>query len=77
MDADLAEISAAVEARGAGRFETYHTWDFTKFGRGERFVYKPSRSREFDEIFRQVERWGLAQYAKERAYENLVYPLGA
>jgi NitT/TauT family transport system substrate-binding protein len=52
-------------------------WDFSKFGRGERFVHEPFPRDEFDEIFRQVERWGLAQYAKERAYENLVYPLGA
>ena len=32
---------------------------------------------EFDQIFRQVERWGLDQYAKERAYENLVYSAGS
>jgi hypothetical protein len=52
-------------------------WDFGRFTRGERFVYKPFPRAEFDEIFRQVERWGLDQYAKERAYENLVYSAGS
>jgi hypothetical protein len=44
---------------------------------GERFVYRPFPREEFDEIFRQVERWGLDQYARERAYENLVYSAGS
>jgi NitT/TauT family transport system substrate-binding protein len=52
-------------------------WDFGKFTRGERFVFKPFPREEFDEIFKQVERWGLDQYTKERAYENLIYPIGA
>ncbi len=52
-------------------------WDFSKFTRGERFVHKPFPRAEFDEIFKQVERWGLGQYNKERSYENLVYTLGA
>lgn len=48
-------------------------WDFSRFGRGERFVYKPVPEREFDEVFAQVQRWGLDDYAKERSFEKLSY----
>ena len=40
-------------------FETYHKWDFSKFGRGERFVYKTIPQTEFDEVMDQVKRWDL------------------
>jgi NitT/TauT family transport system substrate-binding protein len=46
-------------------------WDYSRFTRGEKFVYKPIPQAEFDEILAQVERWGLDQYLKERGYENL------
>ncbi len=49
-------------------------WDFSRFSRGERFVYQPLPKERFDEVFRQVERWGLDQYAKERSYEKLTFP---
>ena len=52
-------------------------WDFSKFGRGERFVFEPLPRAEFDEIFEQVKRWGLDEYAKERSYDKLAYPVGA
>ncbi|MSQ69867.1 MAG: hypothetical protein EXR27_01080 [Betaproteobacteria bacterium] len=32
------------------------SWDFSRFTRGERFVYQPFPRAEFDEIFKQVER---------------------
>jgi ABC-type nitrate/sulfonate/bicarbonate transport system substrate-binding protein len=48
-------------------------WDFSRFSRGERFIYKPIVREEFDEVFEQVERWGLDQYLKDRSFENLVY----
>ncbi len=48
-------------------------WDFSRFTRGERFVYEPITRKEFDEVFAQVERWGLDQYLKDRAFDNLVY----
>ena len=48
-------------------------WDFTRFSRGERFVYQPISREEFDEVMEQVERWGLDQYLKDRSFENLVY----
>ena len=48
-------------------------WDFSRFTRGERFVYQAINNAEFDEVFRQVERWGLDDYLKDRSFENLVY----
>ena len=48
------------------------TWDYSKFTRGERFVYEPIPKTEFDEIMQQVERWGLDQHLKERGFENLI-----
>jgi NitT/TauT family transport system substrate-binding protein len=49
-------------------------WDYSKFTRGEKFVYKPIPKAEFDEILQQVERWGLDQFLKERGYEQLARP---
>ncbi|HKV04049.1 MAG TPA: hypothetical protein VJO53_02955 [Candidatus Acidoferrales bacterium] len=46
-------------------------WDFSRFGRGERFVYKPIPREEFNEVFDQVKRWGLDEYLKERSFDNL------
>ncbi len=48
-------------------------WDFSRFSRGERFVYKPIPRAEFDGVFEQVKRWGLDQYLKERSFEKLIY----
>jgi NitT/TauT family transport system substrate-binding protein len=47
-------------------------WDFSKFSRGERFVYEPVPKAEFDEIMQQVARWGLDQHLKERQFEKLI-----
>jgi hypothetical protein len=54
-------------------FADYHAWNFSKFTRGERFVYQPIAQREFDETLEQVKRWDLDQYLKEKNYEKLVY----
>jgi len=48
-----------------------HTMTFS--GQGERFVNKPLPREEFDEVFAQVERWGLDQYLKDRSPETLSY----
>lgn len=53
-----------------------HPWDFSRFGRGERFVYKPIPREEFAEVFAQVKRWGLDEYLKERSFENLAAHAG-
>jgi hypothetical protein len=47
-------------------------WDFSKFTRGERFVYQPVPRAEFDEIMQQVARWGLDQHLKERDFDKLI-----
>jgi hypothetical protein len=61
-----------VEAGGAAGIRGYHPWDFGKFGRGERFVYRPIPKQEFDDTLAQVKRWGLDQHLKEREFSNLV-----
>ncbi|HZL58100.1 MAG TPA: hypothetical protein VFC38_00210 [Stellaceae bacterium] len=48
-------------------------WDFSKFDRGERFVYEPIPRAEYDEIMEQVKRWGLDDYLKERSFEKLAF----
>ena len=55
-------------------FESFYPWDFSKFGRGERFVNATLPREEFNEVFAQVERWGLDQYLKDRSPETLSYP---
>jgi NitT/TauT family transport system substrate-binding protein len=52
-------------------------WDYNRFSRGERFVYKPIQREEFEEVLQQVERWGLDDYLKDRSFENLVYGASA
>jgi hypothetical protein len=52
-------------------FETTHPLDFTRFDRGERFVYEAIPRSEFDEVMDQVKRWGLDDYLKDREFENL------
>ena len=54
-------------------FESYHAWDFTKFGRGERFVYQALPREEFAQTLEQVTRWGLDQHLKERSFDKLNY----
>jgi len=54
-------------------FECLHPWDFSRFTRGERFVYQPIPRSEFDQTLEQVKRWNLDQYLKERSFDRLVY----
>ena len=54
-------------------FKDGHTWDYSRFTRGERFVYQPIPQREFDQTLEQVKRWNLDQYLKENSFEKLVY----
>jgi hypothetical protein len=54
-------------------FEAMQAWDFSKFTRGERFVYQPLPRAEFDQTLEQVKRWELDQYLKEKNFDKLVY----
>jgi NitT/TauT family transport system substrate-binding protein len=70
MDQDLAKYLPLWKNSVPEEFAS-RDWDFTKFGRGERFVYKTLPKEEFAEIIEQVERWGLDDYMKDKSYENL------
>jgi NitT/TauT family transport system substrate-binding protein len=71
LDADLEKYLPLWKLAVPAEFEHTHPWDFSKFGRGERFVHQPVPESEFNEIMGQVERWGLDQYLKDRSFANL------
>jgi NitT/TauT family transport system substrate-binding protein len=71
LDADLKKYLPLWKLAVPAEFENVHPWDFTRFGRGERFVYRPIPRSEFDEVLEQVKRWGLDQYLKDKSFENL------
>ena len=71
MDADLKRYLPLWDLAVPQEFKN-RTWDYSKFGRGERFVYKQIPRTEFDEVMDQVKRWGLDQHLKERSFDNLV-----
>ena len=54
-------------------FKDVHKWDYSKFTRGERFVYQPLPKSEFDQTLEQVKRWDLDQHLKEKSFDKLVY----
>jgi NitT/TauT family transport system substrate-binding protein len=72
MDADPAKYLFLWKLAVPAEFETYHAWDFAKFGRGERFVYQAIPRAEFDETLAQVKRWGLDQHLGEKNFEKLI-----
>jgi NitT/TauT family transport system substrate-binding protein len=71
MDADLGKYLPLWKLAVPAEFENYHPWDFSKFGRGERFVYQTIPHSEFDEVMDQVKRWNLDQFLKDKSFENL------
>jgi NitT/TauT family transport system substrate-binding protein len=72
MNADIEKYLPLWKMAVPMEFEKFYPWDFSKFGRGERFVYRRIPREEFDDTMAQVERWGLDQHLKERDFENLV-----
>ena len=52
-----------------------HDWDYSTFGRGERFVREPVTQEAFDRLLDDAHRWGLDNHMTERAYDKLVYSL--
>jgi NitT/TauT family transport system substrate-binding protein len=75
MDIDLEKYEPLWKLAVPAEFENTYPWDFTRFGRGERFVYETIPQSEFDEVMDQVKRWGLDQYLKDRSFENLAAQL--
>ena len=74
LEEDLAKYLPLWKLAVPAEFESFYPWDFSKFGRGERFVNATLPREEFNEVFAQVERWGLDQYLKDRSPETLSYP---
>jgi hypothetical protein len=58
LQADLPKYLPLWKYAVPAEFEA-RPWDFSRFGRGERFVYEPISREEFNEVFDQVKRWGL------------------
>ena len=77
LDADLEKYLPLWKLAVPPEFENVHPWDFSKFGRGERFVYQAIPRAEFDEVLDQVKRWGLDQYLKDKSFEHLAADLSA
>ena len=75
MDADLDKYLPLWKLAVPAEFENVHAWDFSKFGRGERFVYEAIPRSEFDEVMDQVKRWGLDQYLGDKSFEHLAADL--
>ncbi len=73
LQADLPKYLPLWKLAVPPEFENVHPWNFSLFGRGERFVNSALPREDFDEVFAQVERWGLDQYLKERSPDALSY----
>jgi hypothetical protein len=73
MDDDMGKYLPLWELAVPAEFENFHPWDYSKFGRGERFYYRTLPREEFDDTLAQVKRWGLDQYLEDRSYETLSY----
>src|SRR6516165_1754305 len=73
MDDDMEKYLPLWKLAVPTEFENFHPWDYSKFGRGERFCYRTLPREEFDDTLAQVKRWGLDQYLKDRSYETLTY----
>jgi NitT/TauT family transport system substrate-binding protein len=71
LDKDLEKFLPLWKLAVPAEFESHHAWDFRKFGRGERFVYKAIPQSEFDDTMAQVKRWELDQFVKERDFGKL------
>jgi ABC-type nitrate/sulfonate/bicarbonate transport system substrate-binding protein len=76
LQADLPKYLPLWQLSIPAEFEAT-SWDFSAFTRGERFVHETIPKSEFEEVMRQVERWGLDQHLKEREFANLIAPAGA
>ena len=73
LQADLKKYLPLWEKCVPPEFRDGYKWDYSKFSRGERFVYQPLPREDFDMTMEQVKRWKLDDYLKEQRFENLVY----
>jgi hypothetical protein len=75
LEADLPKYLPLWQTSIPAEFENVHPWNFSKFTRGERFVYKPLPRVEFDDTLEQVKRWGLDQHLKETSFDKIVHTI--
>jgi len=73
LKADLKKYLPLWEKCVPPEFRDAREWDYSKFTRGERFVFKPMPRTEFDEVMVQVNRWGLDDHLKEKSFDKLTY----
>ena len=73
LEANLEKYLPLWEKCVPPEFKDAHKWDYSKFTRGERFVYQPIPREEFDQTLEQVKRWNLDQYLKEKSFDRLTY----
>jgi ABC-type nitrate/sulfonate/bicarbonate transport system substrate-binding protein len=72
LEADLPRYLNLWELAVPAEFQD-RSWDYARFGRGERFVHEPIPRAEFAEVLVQVKRWGLDQYLKEYDIQRLIH----
>jgi NitT/TauT family transport system substrate-binding protein len=75
LNADLPKYLPLWQLAIPAEFENFHPWDFSKFGRGEKFVNETLPPEKFSDVFNMVERWGLDQFVKDRSPETLTYAM--
>lgn len=74
LEADLPRYLPLWKLAIPSEFEDVHAWDFSKFGRGERYIDEPLPKDDFGAVFEQVQRWKLDDFLKEKKPEQLAYP---
>jgi ABC-type nitrate/sulfonate/bicarbonate transport system substrate-binding protein len=72
MDENLAKYLPLWEHAVPAEFRD-QVWDFSTFGRGERFVANTIPDAEFDEIVSQAGRWGLDDFMQEKDWRKLLH----
>lgn len=74
LEANLPRYLPLWELAVPSEFEDVHPWDFSAFGRGERYIDEPLPKDDFSAVFEQVQRWKLDDFLKEKRPEQLAYP---
>ena len=76
LEADLPKYLPLWKLAVPPEFENVHAWDFTKFGRGERFINEALPREDFDTVFNMVQRWGLDDFLNDRSPELFILSRG-
>ena len=72
--ANLAKYLPLWKLAVPAEFETFHPWDFSKFGRGERFVNKPLPRRSSTKYSRKSNAGASISTSRIANPETLSYP---